>query len=227
MPGEGSIPIAALSVGLSAAFPLAATADGGARRKSAGFHLIGTSYMTDVKFRLSDPGRRQIHREFEIGATFGMRPAMEFLGASFDRIGLGYVIGNGDLPIEERFFLGGTTSVRGFEEDSLGSSVINQKDGKLVPAGGDLMLGYNFELRFPLTKNFGFALFTDGGNVWQKADDTTVDGIITFRDIRESAGVGLRYITPIGPLRLDLGLKLDRRPDEPLNEWHFFLGNAF
>lgn len=95
--GEGSIPIAALSVGLSTAFPLAAAADGGARRKSAGFHLIGTSYMTDLKFRLSDPGRRQIHREYEIGATLGMRPAMEFLGASFDRIGLGYVIGNGGL----------------------------------------------------------------------------------------------------------------------------------
>jgi len=185
------------------------------------------TYQIDYASRYFIPEGEYDYLRLFLRGDFYYAPLKKLIAALSVRTGYGYVIGNGDLPIEERFFLGGTTSVRGFEEDSLGSSVINQKDGKLVPAGGDLMLGYNFELRFPLTKNFGFALFTDGGNVWQKADDTTVDGIITFRDIRESAGVGLRYITPIGPLRLDLGLKLDRRPDEPLNEWHFFLGNAF
>ncbi|MBI5577210.1 MAG: outer membrane protein assembly factor BamA [Deltaproteobacteria bacterium] len=120
------------------------------------------------------------------------------------------------VPIQKRFFLGGRTTVRGFKEDSLGARAT---DG--TPTGGDYMLNLNSEFRVPLQYGFNLAFFVDAGSVW-------FSGIPDAGfDLRESAGTGLRYITPIGPISLDYGWKLDRREGESRSEWHFTIGAVF
>jgi outer membrane protein insertion porin family len=121
-----------------------------------------------------------------------------------------------EVPIQKRFFLGGRTTVRGFREETLGPKAA---DG--TPTGGDYMLNINTELRFPLRSGFLGALFVDAGSVW-------LHGVpLTGFDLRKSAGAGLRYLTPVGPISLDYGWKLDRRPGETPSEWHFTIGAVF
>jgi outer membrane protein insertion porin family len=121
-----------------------------------------------------------------------------------------------EVPIQKRFFLGGRTTVRGFGEDTLGPRA---PDGALT--GGDFMVNGNAELRVPLKYGILVAFFLDAGSVWFE-DDPENDF-----DLRESAGLGLRYITPIGPVALDYGWKLDRREGESSSEWHFTIGAVF
>ncbi len=185
------------------------------------------TYRIDFASRNLVPSGEYDYLKFFIKGDFFTRPLKKLVFAFSVRSGYGYLLGKTDIPIEERFFLGGTTSVRGFEEDSIGPTVLNPDTNEHIPKGGYFMIGYNVELRFGLRKGLGFVVFTDGGNVWEQADETDFGRIISFKGLRESAGVGLRYATPIGPLRLDLGLKLDKGKDEPLNEWHFFVGNIF
>lgn len=122
-----------------------------------------------------------------------------------------------DIPISKRFFLGGRTTVRGFELDSIGPK---GSDGS--PTGGDAYLNLNSEVRFPIYRSFGGLIFADAGSVWLKKNET-----INIHDLRSSAGVGLRYMTPIGPLSFDVGWKLDQKPGESAWEWHFTIGNVF
>jgi outer membrane protein insertion porin family len=122
-----------------------------------------------------------------------------------------------DIPISKRFFLGGRTTVRGFELDSIGPK---GSDGS--PTGGDAYLNLNTEVRFPIYRSFGGLIFADAGNVWLKKNET-----INMLDLRSSAGTGLRYMTPIGPLSFDIGWKLDQKPGESAWEWHFTIGNVF
>ena len=121
-----------------------------------------------------------------------------------------------EVPIQKRYFLGGRTSVRGFKEDSLGA---HATDG--TPTGGNYMLNLNSEFRVPLQYGFILALFVDAGSVWSHGFPNAVF------DLRESAGLGLRYTTPIGPISFDYGWKLDRREGESSAEWHFTIGSVF
>lgn len=121
-----------------------------------------------------------------------------------------------EVPIQKRFFLGGRTTVRGFTEESLGP---RGADGS--PSGGDNMVNGNVEIRIPLKYGVIAAFFLDAGSVWITGDSS--NGF----DLRESAGVGLRYITPVGPIGIDYGWKLDRREGEDLAEWHFTIGSVF
>lgn len=121
-----------------------------------------------------------------------------------------------EVPIQKRFFLGGRSTVRGFKEDHLGPRA---PDGSLT--GGDYMVNGNVELRVPLKYGFLVAFFLDAGSVWFENDPR--NGF----DLRESTGLGLRYITPIGPVALDYGWKLDRREGESSGEWHFTIGAVF
>jgi outer membrane protein insertion porin family len=83
------------------------------------------------------------------------------------------------------------------------------------------MVNLNTELRIPLQYGFNLALFLDAGSVWfQGIPDAGFD-------LRESSGLGLRYVTPVGPIALDYGWKLDRREGESASEWHFTIGAVF
>ena len=108
-----------------------------------------------------------------------------------------------DLPASERFFAGGDTTVRGFALDRLGSEATLNADG--YPTGGNAMLVLNPELRTPLVKGVGLVGFVDAGNVFLRASD------VDLGELRAAAGVGIRYRSPLGPLRFDVGFKLDRR----------------
>lgn len=119
-----------------------------------------------------------------------------------------------ELPIVERFFLGGRTTVRGYEQDTLGHK---GADGN--PTGGNLFAMTNLELRADIGKGIGIVAFVDSGNVWQTSSDLT--------GLKYTAGIGLRYNTPVGPFRVDYGLKLNRNPGESRGEIHFSLGHAF
>jgi outer membrane protein insertion porin family len=120
-----------------------------------------------------------------------------------------------ELPVVERFFLGGRTTVRGFDQDEVGP-----KGEDDTPTGGNVFTQANAELRIALKKGFGVVIFIDAGNVWQKIDDVGTK-------LRYTAGLGLRYKTPVGPFRIDYGHKLNREKNESEGELHFSFGHAF
>jgi len=120
------------------------------------------------------------------------------------------------LPIVERFFLGGRTTVRGYAQDTLGPK---GSDGN--PTGGNAFLMENLEIRTSLGKGIGIVAFLDGGNVWLKASD------IKPGDFKFTTGLGLRYNTPVGPVRVDYGHKLQKEKGESSGELHFSIGHAF
>jgi outer membrane translocation and assembly module TamA len=128
-----------------------------------------------------------------------------------------------DLPASERFFAGGDNSIRGFATDTVGAP--NTIDPQGFPKGGNAVLILNAELRVPVWKEIGAAFFVDGGNVFERV--TQFD----FGELRGSAGFGVRYRSPIGPVRLDLGFKMDRREFngrlESASVLHFSIGQAF
>jgi outer membrane protein insertion porin family len=137
-----------------------------------------------------------------------------------------------DLPASERFFAGGDTTVRGFALDRLGTGPTVDQPGEAptidpngFPTGGNAMLVVNTELRVPVTAAIQMVGFFDAGNVFDRI------GHFQLGEIRGSAGFGVRYRSPVGPIRVDLGFKLDRREfagaREPLTALHFSIGQAF
>ncbi|MEO7157301.1 MAG: BamA/TamA family outer membrane protein, partial [Vicinamibacterales bacterium] len=129
-----------------------------------------------------------------------------------------------DVPASERFFAGGDTTVRGFALDRLGTDETLDPQG--FPQGGNGMTIFNLETRAPYWKNLQFVWFLDAGNVFKLASDIRLDAL------RFSSGVGVRYRSPIGPLRVDWGWKLDTQllltgGRERSNVLHISLGQAF
>ena len=120
-----------------------------------------------------------------------------------------------DVPISERFFAGGDSTVRGFARGRLGP----KEDGR--PIGGEAMFIFNQEFRYPIWRGLRGLLFYDAGNVYRFLDE------FDPTDLRHVLGVGLRYLTPMGPLRLEYGRKLDREPGETKGELFFAFGTWF
>ncbi|MEK6528164.1 MAG: outer membrane protein assembly factor BamA [Nitrospirota bacterium] len=137
------------------------------------------------------------------------------LALSF-RGGVAYGLGEtDDLPLVERFFLGGRNSVRGYKQDMLGPMGADN-----TPTGGNAFAAGNLEFRIPVGKGFGVAPFIDAGNVWRKVGD--MDTALNY-----TAGIGLRYHTPVVPIRIDYGYKLNNRRGQSAGELHFSFGHAF
>jgi outer membrane protein insertion porin family len=134
------------------------------------------------------------------------------------------------IPIHERFYLGGATTLRGYLQDSVGPAA-KASDGTLTPLGGKSMVMGNAELRLNQIEGFGMVFFLDAGRVQRPGPaDATVPGVIVQADAppyRASYGMGIRYNTPVGPLRLDYGQKINRRSGESPGELHFNIGNMF
>jgi outer membrane protein assembly complex protein YaeT len=143
-----------------------------------------------------------------------LRP--RFVYAAGIRVGLARAFGNVLLPTSERFFAGGSNSLRGFEQNAVGPV---GPDG--LPQGGDALFIINNEVRFPLVSIFDGVAFSDLGNVFPRVSD------ISFADLRETAGVGLRVRTKWFLLRGDYGVLLDRRPGERRGRFYFSIGQAF
>ena len=115
------------------------------------------------------------------------------------------------VPVDKRFYLGGRKTIRGFQEWSLGA----------VPTGTSVTESYYLnpraELRFPLYYGFAGAIFYDSGNVFFPGGPTEL--------FRSSVGPSLRFITPVGPLSIDVGIVLDPLPGEDTVRVHFAVGS--
>jgi outer membrane translocation and assembly module TamA len=130
------------------------------------------------------------------------------------------------VPFSKRYFLGGSSSLRGWSRFQ-----VSPLDPDGLPVGGLSLLDMSAEARIPLpaTRPIGLVVFVDAGNVWR--DGWTAD----VSDLRWSAGLGLRYLTPIGALRLDVarqltpiaGLVIDGKPSTRRWRLHFNLGHSF
>ena len=159
----------------------------------------------------------------------GARPFILAAGARVGvAVGFERVLEDGtvvdDVPASERFFAGGASTVRGFVLDRLGTP--ETLDAQGFPAGGNGLVVVNVELRSPYWKGLGGVGFFDTGNVFKYATD------IRLRQLRPAAGFGVRYRSPLGPLRFDLGVNLDPEllPTGDLERrmvFHISLGQAF
>jgi len=147
--------------------------------------------------------------------------ALDGLGPARDRGDEGRLT---HIPFSERFFLGGSTSVRGW-----GRYEVSPLSGSGLPIGGRSMLELSSELRVPIWGKLSAVGFVDAGNVWDEAWHHDIS------DLRYAVGPGLRYLTPIGPVRVDLGYQLtpiegllvEGEPEPRRWRIHFSIGQAF
>lgn len=131
---------------------------------------------------------------------------------------------NLEIPIPERFYAGGPASHRAFPIDELGipgQTLTVEEDGDVVPSGGNAMVLGGIEARVPVWGKLEGAIFWDTGNVWAEASR------VDFSEIRHGIGVGARYQTPVGPIRVDYAWKLDREPWESPGEFYLSIGYPF
>jgi outer membrane protein assembly complex protein YaeT len=144
------------------------------------------------------------------------------------RAHIGALFSRGDpdshIPFFKRYFLGGATNLRGWGRFEVGPT-----SGAGLPIGGFSVIDFSTELRFPIKGNFSGVLFLDGGNVWSGKFDYHLN------DLRYDIGPGLRYNTPIGPVRVDVGYQLtpvdglivNGTPETHHWRIHFSIGQAF
>lgn len=146
-----------------------------------------------------------------------------------NRLRIGSIDGLGgatqiSVPFYKRYFLGGASSVRGW-----GRFELSPLSGAGLPIGGHTMLEGSSELRLPLWGKIGAVAFVDYGNVWSESWNFDIG------ELRYAVGPGLRYVTPIGPARIDLGWQLNPVENLLVNgepqrrRWrvHFSIGQAF
>lgn len=172
----------------------------GAFVQHAGPPLGGTSKFT--KYGGNIAGYYPLFRDIVIGA----------------KARIGYLQNNDEsddkIPIFERYVLGGINSIRGLRY----VGPVNNSTSDVI--GGTSMMVFNLELVFPLVRNAGMkgVLFYDAGNTW--------NGGYYLNDLRQTCGAGVRWYSPIGPLRLEYGYILDRRGlnDEAVGRWEFTIG---
>jgi outer membrane protein insertion porin family len=177
------------------------------------------TYVQSFAFRRL-PGPRRII--LATRAALGLADGFEREVQTVDENGQPVTALVDDLPASERFFAGGDTTIRGFALDSVGTFGPN---GTIAangfPTGGNAVLLLSGELRVPVWHDFGAVGFIDGGNVYRRVTE------MDLTQLRGSVGVGLRYKSFIGTVRVDLGFKLDRRPNEHPTAFHLSLGQAF
>jgi len=167
-----------------------------------GTRLFARPLLSEFSFVKTDMAASDIHT-LKNGVAF----------ASSLRLGLASPFGStASVPISEAFFAGGDSTLRGFRRDEVGR-----------PGGGEALLVLNEELRFPIWEARGLkgVLFYDAGNVYPRVSE------LHPTDLRHVLGAGLRLETPIGPLRLEYGRKLDREAGESAGELFFAIGSAF
>jgi outer membrane protein assembly complex protein YaeT len=140
------------------------------------------------------------------------------------RVGTIFAQSVNDMPFSARYFLGGSTSVRGW-----GRFEISPLDPQGLPIGGRSLVELSSEVRFPVRGNLRGVAFVDAGTVAAES------GTFGLGDLRYAVGPGLRYLTPIGPVRVDFGIQVNQVPSLLINgvperrHWrlHFSIGQAF
>lgn len=137
---------------------------------------------------------------------------------------LSYVVKTSDeeIPLSEKFFLGGLRSIRGFDTREVGPADIDPATGVKSFIGGEKAAFFNLEYVFPISKQFKLKglFFVDTGNAWREAETY-------FVDMRYSAGYGIRWTSPMGPLRFEWGYNLEPRDGEKSSVFEFSIGSFF
>jgi outer membrane protein insertion porin family len=123
---------------------------------------------------------------------------------------------NDDVPIWERFYVGGIRTIRGFDYGEAGPE---DETGEVI--GSEKQTVGSLEILFPVKMDMGVRglVFFDVGKGFDDADD--------FLPLRTSAGIGLRWLTPMGPMRMDYGWNLNPKDNEVSGKFHFFVGGSF
>lgn len=138
-------------------------------------------------------------------------------------IGYGDTYSNKPFPITKNYFVGGIGSVRGYQPGSLGPSYVNAA-GVIVPVGASSKLVGNAEYTFPVPgsgvdKTLRIFSFFDAGNIYDGAPD--------FSGLRTSYGLGLSWISPLGPLKFSYAFPMSKKPGDRLQRFQFQIGTAF
>jgi len=193
---------------------------------------VSTSLVYDSRNRRFNPTEGSKHRltlEYAgIGGDIGFTKVTAETGWYFPlfwkTVGFlhgetGYVTRNAGkiLPDYERFYLGGINSLRGFDWRDV--SPLNDEG---IAIGGEKYVQFNVEYLVPLLMEQGLVglVFYDTGNAY-------AEGPIKLDEMRESWGYGIRWYSPMGPLRLERGHILDRKEDEDSSRWEFSIGGSF
>ena len=161
------------------------------------------------------------------------KPLGGLVFANSIRLGLAAPYSSSDVPTSERFFAGGGTTLRGFPTDEAGPvryvpfcQGASTTNCPLIPipVGGNQLFILNSELRFPIPiiNNLGGVVFYDGGNVYRRINFPEF-----VNNYSNTVGIGLRYNTPIGPLRFDVGRNLNPVTGISANQYFITLGQAF
>jgi outer membrane protein insertion porin family len=188
----------------------------------------------DLRDDRFNPLRGSVHQASLEFATTGLGGTVDFVKSDLStawffswlpptvialsgRLGLaGPFGGTASLPIQDRFFAGGSTSVRGFPENKLGPL-----DAAGNPVGGNALVVVSAEWRFPLWRWLGGAVFIDAGTVTPEISDLRLSAF------KSGAGGGLRVATPVGPIRLDVGYALQPIPNESRTQVYLTVGFPF
>ena len=137
------------------------------------------------------------------------------------QVGYAQEIAGEKIPLDERFYLGGINTLRGFEPREVGPYDKANDDY----TGGDTEAFANFEMIFPLSKEIGLkgVTFFDIGNAW----DSKGGEYDVFTEWRYSVGAGIRWLSPLGPLRIEWGYNLDPYEWEDNSRLDFMIGRFF
>jgi outer membrane protein insertion porin family len=175
----------------------------------------GSRHVLDVAFA-GLGGDTKFYRVVAETVWFFPLPVLDLVWAVRGLGGYASGWGGEEVPIFERFFLGGATSLRGQRTRSVGP-----KDSQGEVIGGTSEILFSTELIVPIFPRFRVAFFFDAGNAYGFGTD------FDPTDLRLGAGVGVRFFSPLGPLRLDLGYNLDKEPGEKEYQIHFSVGSSF
>ncbi len=185
---------------------------------SRGDFLTGSFHLAKGAGRFAKEGKDPAHRDLDFTSLFLQgslyRPAKQAVIAASARFGWNQPYGKTEfIPITERYFAGGSTTLRAIDFDRAGPE-----------GGGNALAIANLEYRFPipfLLAGLGGAAFYDTGTVFEQISD------FSFGDFTHTLGFGIRYQSPLGPIRVDFGFNINRQPNEPRNKVFFTLGHAF
>ena len=198
--------------------------------------LVGLSLSRDTRDSVYDPtrgGTASIGVDFA-GIGFGEKFARSVLTTTYFqpmpwldhvlsfRFMAGYSFGwsKDPVPLFERFYLGGSNSLRQFK-----SLQVSPKDDTGTRIGGNVEALGTVEYQIPLFFGIKAAVFYDVGQVW--GPDISQGTRIDIGDVRHGMGAGLRWNSPFGPIRVDYGIKLDQRKGESFGNFNFSAGSSF
>ncbi len=198
--------------------------------------ILGGNIGRDTRDNLIDPTKgnlstigadfagilTQDNRYVRLSATTIQHQSLWFGHVLSGRLGTGYEFGWSDKPVPlfERFYLGGPNSIRSFKLRQ-----ISPRDDSGTRIGGNFQVLGNVEYTIPTFYGVKLALFFDAGNVY--GPDNHLGQKIDLTNLKYAVGMGLRWNSPFGPIRIDYGVNPDPRPGDKFGEFHFAVGTAF